>query len=228
MDGWHQKVVLGGWIGTGLVGLVVAGHLGRCSPQARGGRGEGRAAGRGRHGRAAGRGRGRGAPVPPDAAISETSEESGQEEAKAEWEAALDVSSSSGAARAALDVSSSSGAARAASSSSGAASSSGPLPPPVPPVVMAKNGVLSRAGRKLGRVAVQGFSVKRTSAQVSCSRHIRCSVWVYLDRVPDTEKLKTWVAMQNDYSSAEAHLAVFNRVVYGYDAGPTGSGRPGG
>lgn len=103
------------------------------------------------------------------------------------------------------------------SASSSGAGSIGALAPAAEPSELREipGGYIMRGNHRIGRVAVQASFGLKSSAQVVCYRHTRCSVWVTLNKVPDVSRLRTWVGEQNRFLTAREHLAEFNTIVYG-------------
>lgn len=96
------------------------------------------------------------------------------------------------------------------------------------PLPMNLRGEVFKDGQKIGRVACPGFGGSNPSVQVACYKHSGCHVWARLRYVPDTMKLREWIAAQDAFLTADKHLEAFNITVYGKPTGPSGTTKPGG
>ena len=224
------------------------GRQGRGGSRGRSGgaRGRGRGGSRGRSMAA-----GAAAVLFPDDIIESDSEEfseadaDGVAELQEDWADAAAAAAATDASRVRAAAAQSSGpsasSSGAASSGATASSSSSSAPTASAPMFAAgadsfdvplreeKGGYIFRGARRLGRVAVQSFFSGRGSAQVACfGGHGKCAVWVTLSKVPDVQKLQTWIGRQHFHTNAATHMGEFNLIVYGDPAGPQGNGRPGG
>lgn len=87
-------------------------------------------------------------------------------------------------------------------------------------------GSIYRGTRCIGKINImQNFKKgTMTGIQVVCSFHTGCRKWVNLSQVPDLDKLKVWLAMQEQYPNGDQHKAVFKTIVCSSNTGLQGIG----
>lgn len=78
-------------------------------------------------------------------------------------------------------------------------------------------GGIYRGSKCIGKINVMSKFTKgtMTGIQVVCNFHVGCRPWVNLREVPDLDKLKVWLAMQEQFTNADQHKAAFKTIVCG-------------
>ena len=68
-------------------------------------------------------------------------------------------------------------------------------------------GYIMHAGHKIGRIATQAQLMVDPSVHVACfcSKHTACQRWITLSSIPDTRRVRMWMAHAADYKDTDAH-----------------------